>query len=347
MQAALFRKFQDSINIENIPMPHLLPNGAIIQVKATGICRSDWHGWMGHDSDVQLPHVPGHELAGYVEEVGKNVRNWKKGDRVTLPFCCGCGYCPQCSSGNQQICDNYFQPGFTAWGSFAEYVHIDYADVNLVRIPDFMSNEAAAVLGCRFITAYRGIIAQGKLQAGHWVAIHGCGGVGLSAIIIAHAIGAQVIAVDIDDQKLTLAQSLGANVTLNANKVENIHQAVKQITKGGVSVSVDALGSNTTCINSILSLRKRGKHIQIGLMTENHATPSIPMGTVIANELEIIGSHGMQAHQYPAMLDLIFTKKIPLEKMIGQRMNLTEGVQALMTMNQFKNTGIMIIDPSF
>ena len=345
MQAAIFTTFKSPIAVTTVPDPELAPDGAIIQVMATGICRSDWHGWMGHDSDVQLPHVPGHELAGIVLAVGKNVRNWQKGDRVTLPFCCGCGYCPQCNSGNQQICDNYFQPGFTAWGSFAEYVHIDYADVNLVRLPETMSFEAAAVLGCRFITAYRGIIAQGQLQPGHWVAIHGCGGVGLSALMIANAIGAQTIAIDIDDKKLAFAKSLGATISLNAREIKDIPLAIKELTKGGVSVSVDALGSSITCVNSILSLRKRGKHIQIGLMTDKHATPPIPMGTVIANELEIIGSHGMQAHQYPEMLDLIFAKNIPLEQMIGERMNLSAGATALMEMNQFKNTGVMVINP--
>ena len=345
MKAAYFEAYQAPISIETLPDPTLKKYGVIIQVKATGICRSDWHGWMGHDSDVQLPHVPGHELAGIILETGTQVRNWQKGDRVTLPFCCGCGYCSQCNSGNQQICDNYFQPGFTSWGSFAEFVHIDYADINLVRLPDSMSFEAAAVLGCRFITAYRGIIAQGKLQPGHWVAVHGCGGVGLSALMIANAIGVQTIAIDIDDEKLAFAKSLGANITLNARTIENIPLAIKEITKGGVSVSVDALGSTITCINSILSLRKRGKHIQIGLMTENHATPPIPMGTVIANELEILGSHGMQAHQYPAMLDLIFAKNIPLEKMLGQRLDLASGTQALMEMNQFNNTGLMVINP--
>ena len=163
--------------------------------------------------------------------------------------------------------------------------------------------------------------------------------------MIAQAIGAQTIVIDIDDAKLTLAQSLGANLTLNANTVADIPLAIKESTKGGVSVSVDALGNTTTCINSILSLRKRGKHIQIGLMTEHHATPPIPMGTVIANELEILGSHGMQAHQYPAMLDLIFAKNIPLDKMIGRRMDLEEGAKALTEMNQFKNTGVMVIQP--
>ena len=106
----------------------------------------------------------------------------------------GCGRCEQCTGGQQQICDNYFQPGFTAWGAFAEFVALPFADTNLVRLPDEMTFEEAAVLGCRFITAYRGIIGQGKLQPGQWVAIYGCGGVGLSAILIARAAGALPIA---------------------------------------------------------------------------------------------------------------------------------------------------------
>lgn len=344
MKAAIFTSYKSPIAIENLPDPELTKDGVIIQVVATGICRSDWHGWMGHDSDVQLPHVPGHELAGTVVSVGKDVRKWVKGDRVTLPFSGGCGYCDQCATGNQQICDNYFQPGFTAWGSFAEYVHIRYADVNLVRLPESMTFQAAAVLGCRFITAYRGIIAQGQLQPGQWIAIHGCGGVGLSAIMIAHAIGAKIIAIDIDDQKLAFAKGLGATIALNAKKVESIPTAIKELTKGGVQVSIDALGSTETCQNSILSLRKRGKHIQIGLMTEQHSQPPIPMGVVISNELEIIGSHGMQAHQYPAMMELILSGRLPIEKMIGQTMNLEDGAKALMEMDSFKNVGVMVID---
>ena len=208
MKAAYFTAYRTPIEVKKVAYPTLNSDSVIIKVKATGICRSDWHGWMGHDSDVKLPHVPGHELAGIVADVGENVKKWKKGDRVTLPFCCGCGYCPQCACGQQQICDNYFQPGFTSWGSFAEYVRIDFADVNLVRLPDEMTFEAAAVLGCRFITAYRGIVAQGKLQPGHWLAVHGCGGVGLSALMIADAIGAKTIAVDIDDKKLTFCKKI-------------------------------------------------------------------------------------------------------------------------------------------
>ena len=192
----------------------------VIEVKANGICRSDWHGWMGHDPDIHLPHVPGHELAGVIVEVGKNVQRWQTGDRVTLPFVCGCGTCPQCLSGNQQVCDHQFQPGFTHWGSFAQYVAIYYADDNLVRLPNEIDFVTAASLGCRFVTSFRGIVDQGKVSAGQWVAVHGCGGVGLSAIMIAAAVGAQVVAVDIDDAKLDFARSIGAAITINSKKVD-------------------------------------------------------------------------------------------------------------------------------
>ena len=189
MKAAIYRQFGEPLSIEKVPDPEPMAGGVVISVKATGLCRSDWHGWMGHDPGIRLPHVPGHELAGVVEAVGAEVVSWKPGDRVTLPFVCGCGACPQCDSGNQQVCDKQFQPGFTHWGSFAEYVAIDYAEVNLVRLPDELDFVTAASLGCRFVTSFRAVVDQGQVSAGQWVVVHGCGGVGLSAIVIATAGG--------------------------------------------------------------------------------------------------------------------------------------------------------------
>ena len=273
------------------------PDGVVVKVSATGLCRSDWHGWMGHDPDITLPHVPGHELAGTIEIIGKEVKHFKVGDRVTVPFVCGCGNCTQCKSGNHQVCDHQSQPGFTHWGSFAEYVALDHANINLVRLPAEINDVTAATLGCRFITSFRAIVDQGKVKEGQFVAVHGCGGVGLSAIMIANALGAQTIAVDINKENLKLAKTLGATATINANSKSNIVDAIKELSNGGAHVSIDALGSQTTCYNSISSLRKRGKHIQVGLMTEDHKHPQLPMDKVIAHELEIIGSHGMQAYK--------------------------------------------------
>ena len=235
MKAAVYEQFKEPLTIQNVNDPTPNKSSVVIKVEACGICRSDWHGWMGNDPDIALPHIPGHELAGIVEEVGSDVKNWKKDDRVTVPFVGGCGKCSQCFSGNQQICDYQFQPGFTAWGAFAEYVSIDYAEVNLVKLPDEIDFVTASSLGCRFITSFRAVAHQGQVSGGEWIAVHGCGGVGLSAIMIANALGANTIAVDISDDKLEFAKSIGATATVNA-KTENTIEAIKEITKGGANV---------------------------------------------------------------------------------------------------------------
>ncbi|OSQ28737.1 zinc-dependent alcohol dehydrogenase family protein [Thalassospira sp. MCCC 1A03138] len=344
MRAAFFTEYQGPIEVRKLDDPTPENGGVVIKVGATGLCRSDWHGWMGHDSDVKLPHVPGHEFAGTIEAVGKDIKRWKVGDRVTVPFVSGCGHCLECHSGNHQVCDHQFQPGFTHWGSFAEYVAIDYADTNLVRLPDEMDFATAASLGCRFATSFRGVIDQGKVSAGQIVAVHGCGGVGLSAIMIAAAAGARVIAVDIDDAKLDLARELGAIDILNAKTCDDIPSAIKSLSGGGAHVSVDALGSAITSFNSVSCLRKRGKHIQIGLMTGDHAHARVPMNRVVAHELEILGSHGMQAFRYDAMIDMIMTGKLAPQKLIRDRVTLAEGATALMNMDNFVSTGVTVID---
>lgn len=343
MKAVLFEKFNEAPKLVTVDDPTPETHGVVIKVEATGVCRSDWHGWMGHDSDIDLPHVPGHELAGVIEAVGKNVSNWKIGERVTVPFIAGCGSCSECHAGHQQVCHNQEQPGFTHWGSFAEYVGIHQADLNLVSLPETMEFATAASLGCRFATSFRAIVDQGKAGAGQWVAVHGCGGVGLSAVMIANAVGANVIAIDIDDEKLALAKELGAVATINGASVADVPEAVIELTRGGAHVSLDALGHPVTCFNSIQNLRARGKHVQVGLMLGDHTTPQVPMAKVIGKELEILGSHGMQAHRYDAMLDMISSGKLDPKKLVGDKISLQEAPAALMNMDKFQSVGATVI----
>ncbi|WP_445501467.1 zinc-dependent alcohol dehydrogenase family protein [Microvirga sp. G4-2] len=343
MKAVLFEQFGQPPRVQNVPDPTPSDEGVVIKVEATGLCRSDWHGWMGHDPDVVLPHVPGHELAGTVLATGKQVTRWRKGDRVTVPFVGGCGHCFECNSGNHQVCEHQFQPGFTAWGSFAEYVAVDYADTNLVALPENLDFETAASLGCRFVTSFRAIVDQGRVGPGDWVAVHGCGGVGLSAIMIASAMGANVVAIDLTQEKLDFARQMGAVATINAREIANVVEAVREITKGGAHVSIDALGHPTTCFNSIANLRRRGRHVQIGLMLGDHSRPQIPMDRVIGWELEILGSHGMQAFRYQAMMNMIETSKLSPQKLVGKRISLDEAPAALMNMDKFEGLGISVI----
>jgi len=318
MKAMYYEAFEATPEIRTLPDPTPGEDGVVIAVGATGLCRSDWHGWMGHDPDIKLPHVPGHELAGKVVATGRGVVRFKVGDRVTVPFVSGCGHCAECHSGNQQVCPSQFQPGFTHWGSFAEYVAIDYADTNLVHLPDAVDDATAASLGCRFATSFRAVADQAKTRPGEWIAVHGCGGVGLSAIMIASALGANAITAD-------------------------VAEAVREITKGGAHVSIDALGHPATCFNSIKNLRRRGRHVQVGLMLGDYATPQIPMAQVIGHELEIYGSHGMQAWRYDAMLDMLAAGKIAPQKLIGRRISLEEAVPALMSLDKAEGKGINVI----
>lgn len=343
MKAVLIEKFQQAPKLVTVADPTPEPHGVVIKVEATGVCRSDWHAWMGHDTDVDLPHVPGHELAGVIEAVGKDVKNWNVGERVTVPFISGCGSCPECHAGHQQVCYNQEQPGFTHWGSFAEYVSIHKADLNLVALPEAMDFATAASLGCRFATSFRAVVDQGKAGAGQWVAIHGCGGVGLSAVMIANAVGANVIAIDIDDEKLKLAREMGAVAGINGSTESDIPQAVIELTKGGAHVSLDALGHPVTCFNSVQNLRPRGKHVQVGLMLGEHTTPQVPMAKVIGKELEILGSHGMQAHRYGAMLDMISSGKLDPARLVGDKISLDDAPEALMNMDKFQSVGATVI----
>ncbi|WP_168627913.1 zinc-dependent alcohol dehydrogenase family protein [Cryobacterium sp. BB307] len=342
MRAVLFSEFGQLPAVTDVPAPVCAPTGAVIRVEATGLCRSDWHGWMGHDPDIRLPHVPGHELAGVVDEVGAEVTRWKAGDRVTVPFICACGRCEQCLAGNQQVCDNQEQPGFTHWGSFADLVAIAEADTNLIALPDGQDFVSAAALGCRFATAYRAVMTQGRVQAGEWVAVHGCGGVGLSAIMIAVAAGARVVAVDVSADALALAEGLGAVAVRGDGDVAS---TVREATDGGAHLSLDAYGSSATSLNSVRSLRKRGRHVQVGLMLAEHSLAPMPMDLVIANELELLGSHGMAAHEYPAMLEAIRSGRIDPTVLVGRTITLEEASNALATMDAGGHPGMTVIVP--
>ena len=342
MRAAVYEEFRGAIEVGEVADPSPSLDGVVLRVLANGICRSDWHGWMGHDADIVLPHVPGHELAGEVVACGTDVERFSIGDLVTVPFVLGCGACPECGRGNEHICDRQYQPGFTGWGAFAEYVALPYADRNLVALPDGITPVTAAGLGCRFSTAYRAIVDQGRVCEGTTVAIWGCGGVGLSAVMIASALGATVIAVDTDPAALQFADRLGAAHLVPGGA--GAGQAVRDLSGGGVDVGVDALGATTTAVASIESLRKQGRHVQVGLLVGPDEAPEIPMWRLHANEIEITGSHGMQAHRYPEMLHMVADGRLDPSSLVTGTVSLREGVDHLTRMAGFPGTGFVVID---
>ncbi|GAA1419328.1 alcohol dehydrogenase catalytic domain-containing protein [Agrococcus citreus] len=329
--------------VRDVPAPVPPVGGVVVRVEATGLCRSDWHAWAGHD-DIAFPHVPGHELAGVVSAVGEGVERWRVGDRVTVPFVCGCGRCEWCRAGDAQVCPQQEQPGFTHWGSFAEQVALHAADANLVAIPDGIDFATAASLGCRFATAYRALVGRARVAPGEWVTVIGAGGVGLSTTMIARALGARVVAVDRNPAALELAQRLGAEHALIADGAD-IPAVVAAITQGGSHVTVDAVGSEQTASDAVLSLRRRGRHVQIGLLPPVDGHPRIPMDRVIAWELDVLGSHGMAARDYPGMLALIETGALQPQRLVERTVGLEAAAGLLPGFDRATAAGITIVDP--
>ncbi|GGN10433.1 alcohol dehydrogenase [Terrabacter tumescens] len=342
MKAVVYDEYGGMPSLADVPEPECPAGGVLIAVKATGVCRSDWHAWMGHDP-VSLPHTPGHELAGVVHAVGAGVRDWAVGDRVTVPFVCGCGLCSWCLAGEAQVCPDQTQPGFTGPGSFAELVAIHGADTNLVRLPDSVDFVTAASLGCRFATAFRALTTHGRLESGQWLAVHGCGGVGLSAVMIGVALGAQVVAVDVNPAALERASALGAAVAVDGEAGEDVASAIREVTGGGAHVSIDAFGSPESAVASVRSLRRRGRHVQAGLLLGPRSTPPIPMDLVISQELEIYGSHGMPARDYPAMLRLIEDGTLRPADLVGQVIGLGEAGASLASMDRASAAGMTVV----
>ncbi|MDX1402771.1 MAG: zinc-dependent alcohol dehydrogenase family protein, partial [Kiloniellales bacterium] len=336
MRAAIFESFRAPLQIAEVPDPDCPPDGAIIDVKACGVCRSDWHAWSGADPDVVAPHVPGHEFSGLVLEVGPKCNRFKPGDRVTAPFIVACGSCSDCLGGDATLCDDQHIIGFSSWGAFAEYVAIPHADFNLVPLPEILDFVPAAGLGCRVTTAYRGLVERAQLQPGEWLAVHGCGGIGLAATMIASALGASVIAIDIKDDALEIAARLGATKTLNATGLNDVGSAVRDLTKGGAQVSVDALGVTETLLNSLASLDKLGRHVQIGMPTGSHAEPKIPiLDLVYARQLTIHGTRGLAASRFPKLFQMIESGRLDPSRLVTKTIALEAAGNAMAEMDKF------------
>ncbi|MGY4859025.1 alcohol dehydrogenase catalytic domain-containing protein [Cryobacterium sp. AP23] len=344
MRAVWFDEFGVLPELREVADPEPSAAGVVVRVEATGLCRSDWHGWLGHDDGIALPHVPGHELVGVIDSAGPLVTRFTVGQRVTVPFVCACGDCPECASGNAQVCRNQTQPGFTHWGSYAEKVALHNADVNLVAVPDDLDAGAAALLGCRFATSYRGLVHQAKLAAGETLVVIGCGGVGLSAVMIGQALGARVIAVDISVDALAAAARAGAAYTVNSTGMSDdaVVDRVRLLSDGGAQVSVEALGRENTVGIAIRSLATRGRHVQIGLLAED---PRLPLGLVIGRELAVLGSHGMPASDYPELMALVAGGTLRPQDLIADRIPLADAPAALAAMSAPRpEAGVTLID---
>lgn len=349
MRVAQMTSFRGPVEVVDHTVLPLPPDGAIVRVEASGICRSDWH-WWNHDLtwlgiELQLPTNTGHEVGGVVEEIGPDVRSIKVGDRVTIPFVHADGTCPTCRSGHQNLCDNPV-PRDQRIGGWAQYTTVRAADLNCIKLPENVSSISAAALGCRFMTAYRAVTGRGQARPGEWLAVQGCGGVGLSAVQIAAASDALVVAVDVDDRKLAKAREEGAIVTINARSLTpaQVGEAVKEATGGGAHVSIDALGRAFTFEQSFRSLRKRGRHVQVGITSqEERGQVSLPLDLLTMMELDVVGSLGNPNPKYAELLALVARGKLDPARLVTRQVGLGDITDTLQRMTTFDTVGFEVI----
>lgn len=351
MKAAVLEDHGEPLTIQEVDAPTADPNGAVVEIEACGICRSDWHGWQGDWAWLGIQPQPGqilgHEPAGRVVEVGAEVENVREGDHVAIPFNIGDGSCPECRTGHGNTCENVMPLGFVepVQGAFAEYTHVPAADHNLVQLPDGVSSTEMAGLGCRFMTSFHALAHRADVDAGDWVAVHGCGGIGLSAVHIGDALGANVIAVDLQEEKLEAATDLGAVETVNASETDNVAGEVAAVAGGGADVSVDALGIAETCRNSVESLGNRGQHLQIGLTTQDEqGEVSLPTDMMVMQEIEFYGSLGMPPTQYDEIFRMVQTGKLRPAEIVSETVALEDVSAKLEAMTDFGTTGIPVIE---
>ena len=345
-RAAVMTEYGEPLEVHDINNVSPSSNGMVVKTEACGICRSDWHAWKGHWPSVPTDHILGHEPAGTVTAVGDEVEQFAAGDEVGIPFNIACGHCSNCWSGDSHLCSDGLSLGFTDElpGAFASEFAIPNADFNAVNLPDGMTAIEMAGLGCRFATSFHALAHKADVHAGDWLAVHGCGGIGLSTINIGAALGATVVAVDLNKDALDLAKQVGATATVQANDVDNVPETIKEITDGGADISVDALGIATTCRNSIECLSKLGRHIQIGMTTDEEGGEiSLPVDIMVNAEQEFVGVKGMPPSRYPELFHMIADDKLDPAELVTSVVGLEDVSNQLASMNNYDTLGIEVV----
>jgi 6-hydroxycyclohex-1-ene-1-carbonyl-CoA dehydrogenase len=325
MKAALFHGPGRPLDVTEVPTPEPGPGEALVRVAGCGLCHTDLH-YLDHGVKTFKPPplILGHEAAGTVAALGPGVERPAPGDRVLIPAVLSCGRCRYCRQGRENLCDRMAMLGNNVDGAYAEYVAVPAAE--LVPVPAELPLERACVIADAVSTPYHAVTRRGRVRPGDTVAVVGCGGVGLNVVQCASVAGGQVIAVDVNEQRLELARSLGAVETVNPRAVSRLDKWIRERTGGGVDVAFEAIGSAAT-IQSAYSLLKRGGRLcVIGYSAEEVA---LSAAKLMYFELEVVGSLGCGAGEYPEILALVQAGRLKLEPIVSGTIPLEEINQGL------------------
>lgn len=320
MKAAVFYTSKEPLRVEDIPTPSPGRGEVLVKVAACGLCHTDLH-YIDHGVPTfkKPPLILGHEVSGNVAGVGMDVDRWKESDRVLLPAVYGCGQCSMCRTGRENVCEKMVMFGNNVDGGFAEYVLAPAKD--LLGLPEEVPLVEGSIIADAITTPYHAVVNRGRVKPGDQVVVFGCGGIGINVVQIAAAIGAQVIAVDISDDKLEWASRLGAQVTLNAQQFDRIDKEIRKLTSGGADTGFEAIGNPLTQAQTFASLRTGGRFVVVGYSAK---PMTLDTGRVMYREMEILGSLGCRAVDYPRVIELTRQGKIKLKELVTARFPLDE-----------------------
>jgi len=320
VRAAVFHGQGKGLSIEEVPTPKPGPGEVLVRVAGCGMCHTDLH-YLDHGVATFKPPpiILGHEPAGTVAETGEGVADWSEGDRVLIPAILSCGRCRYCRMGRENLCERLQMLGNHVDGAYAEHVVAPASE--LVALPEEIPLEQASVIADAVSTPYHAVKHRGRVQLGDAVAVVGCGGVGLNVVQCATAAGGNVIAIDLNDDRLAIARQLGAEETINPEGMERLDKHVRRLTRGGVDVAFEAIGSPGTIELAFSLLRKGGRLCLIGY---SDRPVSISAARLMFFELEIVGSLGCGGGDYPEIVELVRQGTLQLDPVVSGTVPLEE-----------------------
>ncbi len=319
MKAAVFYGKEQGLKIEEVPTPTYSNDEVLVKVAATGLCRTDLHYLHGTPTFKKPPIILGHEISGTVESVGENVKNFNKSDKVLIPPVFACGKCFFCRIGRGTICTNQIMVGNHRDGGFAEYIAVPASDI--FHLPDEIPLQEGCIISDALSTPYHAVINRAQVKSGDTVAVFGCGGVGLATVQMANAIGANVIAVDVFDEKLQLAKKFGAVETINARNETDVPKKLRKISGRGIDIAIEVIGNPETIQHAYNSVRWGGRVVVVGYTDKDIV---INAARLMFREIEIIGSLGCGLQDYPKLIDMIKYGKIKVKDLVSHKFKLAE-----------------------